>query len=130
MTETATIRKDHPTFVEDARWRADVPARFHDLPDLITMEDMETIFGYSSAYLRRLRCKRLRLEEAGNHDVCINALPPDFRVEGRAISRRPVLWQASRVIQWGIRTGRLDMVTGEPQRLWGKRKDPASAPTQ
>lgn len=122
MTQNGTIMVDRPHFTPDAQWRAEVPERFQRLPELITMGDMREIFGFSPAYLRRLRSARLRLDARGETGDAINALPRALDT----ISRRPLHWRTSDVLLWGIQTGRLDGITGAPMSLSGRKPAPKS----
>jgi hypothetical protein len=112
-----------PLVVRD--WRDDVPERFRDLPDLITIVDIANIFGYRKEYVRKLRSRRLELDACGDTGAVINALP-----QALPISQRPLYWEAVVIIEWGLQTGRLNPDTGDPQRLYSPGAPPKSARSQ
>lgn len=100
----------------DTDWRDAVPERFRDLPDMITIADMQEIFGFRPEYLRRLRAARIAADASGITGMLLNALP-----RALPVSRRPLYWASDEIIHWGIKTGRLDPQTGRVQRLNGGR---------
>lgn len=94
-------------------WRESVPTRFQSVDDRITARQIAGIFGYSIVYVRKLYAKRCKEDKMGNLGSVFHALPRPLDA-----SARRIFWDAAEIIDWGMKTGRLDVDTGEPHRLW------------
>lgn len=98
--------------IQGGDWRSLVPERFRGLTDHVTTRGIGEIFGYTQVYVRRLRQRRLNADNDGTTTPLINALPSPIDV-----FQRPMYWRTYEILQWGIRTGRIDPVTGAVRKL-------------
>jgi hypothetical protein len=100
-------------------WRTEVPERYRNLPNMITMGGIAELFGYTQTHVRRMR-------QAERHATLSDEIP-EYSALPAARDDLPgtsVIWWTEDIIRWGLTTGRINPETGEIMHLPSSGRTP------